>query len=84
MNALPVLNGYIGYLFTSQPLILEPSAKVRFGELVDRFYINHQPITHPQKVDDVKKPYVSKGLFTYLVNCARESCSPEQSMRQYS
>ncbi|CAG8532434.1 10871_t:CDS:2 [Paraglomus occultum] len=65
MNALPVLNGYIGYLFTSQPLILEPSAKVRFGELVDRFYINHQPITHPQKVDDVKKPYVSKDYILY-------------------
>ncbi|KAF9581751.1 Mitochondrial distribution and morphology protein 10, partial [Lunasporangiospora selenospora] len=39
MNALPVLEGSLGYLFTSRPLPIDDSASVRFRHLVDRFRI---------------------------------------------
>ncbi|KAG0230778.1 Mitochondrial distribution and morphology protein 10 [Actinomortierella wolfii] len=39
MNALPVLDGSIGYLFTSRPLQIDDSASVRFRHMVDRFRI---------------------------------------------
>lgn len=39
MNALPSLNGSIGYLYTSQPLDIGTSATVDFQDLVDRFRI---------------------------------------------
>ncbi|KAI1313018.1 Mitochondrial distribution and morphology protein 10 [Mortierella claussenii] len=39
MNALPVLEGSLGYLFTSRALQIDDSASVRFRHLVDRFRI---------------------------------------------
>ncbi|KAF9312777.1 Mitochondrial distribution and morphology protein 10 [Podila horticola] len=39
MNALPLLEGSLGYLFTSRPLQIDDSASVRFRHLVDRFRI---------------------------------------------
>ncbi|KAG0320642.1 Mitochondrial distribution and morphology protein 10 [Dissophora globulifera] len=39
MNALPFLEGSIGYLFTSRALKIDDSASVRFRHLVDRFRI---------------------------------------------
>ncbi|KAG0211846.1 Mitochondrial distribution and morphology protein 10 [Mortierella sp. GBA30] len=39
MNALPVLEGSVGYLFTSRALKIDDSASVRFRHLVDRFRI---------------------------------------------
>ncbi|KAF8980503.1 Mitochondrial distribution and morphology protein 10 [Entomortierella lignicola] len=39
MNALPVLEGSLGYLFTSRALMIDDSASVRFRHLVDRFRI---------------------------------------------
>ncbi|KAF9419436.1 Mitochondrial distribution and morphology protein 10 [Podila epigama] len=39
MNALPLLEGSVGYLFTSRPLQIDDSASVRFRHLVDRFRI---------------------------------------------
>ncbi|KAF9929209.1 Mitochondrial distribution and morphology protein 10 [Linnemannia zychae] len=39
MNALPILEGSVGYLFTSRPLMIDDSASVRFRHLVDRFRI---------------------------------------------
>ncbi|KAG0254361.1 Mitochondrial distribution and morphology protein 10 [Actinomortierella ambigua] len=39
MNALPILDGSIGYLFTSRPLPIDDSASVRFRHMVDRFRI---------------------------------------------
>ncbi|CDS03343.1 hypothetical protein LRAMOSA00745 [Lichtheimia ramosa] len=52
MNALPSLNGSIGYLYTSQPLDIGTSATVDFQDLVDRFRIveptdtNQDAISH--------------------------------------
>ncbi|KAG0015460.1 Mitochondrial distribution and morphology protein 10 [Entomortierella chlamydospora] len=39
MNALPILEGSLGYLFTSRALMIDDSASVRFRHLVDRFRI---------------------------------------------
>ncbi|KAF9558049.1 Mitochondrial distribution and morphology protein 10 [Mortierella alpina] len=39
MNALPILEGSVGYLFTSRALLIDDSASVRFRHLVDRFRI---------------------------------------------
>ncbi|KAF9436175.1 Mitochondrial distribution and morphology protein 10 [Entomortierella beljakovae] len=39
LNALPILEGSLGYLFTSRPLLIDDSASVRFRHLVDRFRI---------------------------------------------
>ncbi|KAF9906489.1 Mitochondrial distribution and morphology protein 10 [Lobosporangium transversale] len=39
MNALPILEGSLGYLFTSRALPIDDSASVRFRHLVDRFRI---------------------------------------------
>ncbi|CAE6412551.1 unnamed protein product [Rhizoctonia solani] len=43
MNALPTLNGSIGYIFTSCDLELKHSATVPFKDVVDRFVIHDRP-----------------------------------------
>ncbi|CAE6527145.1 unnamed protein product [Rhizoctonia solani] len=43
MNALPTLNGSIGYIFTSCDLDLKQSSTVPFKEVVDRFVIHDRP-----------------------------------------
>jgi mitochondrial distribution and morphology protein 10 len=43
MNALPSLNGSVGYIFTSCDLDIKSSKNVRFKELVDRFKVYDQP-----------------------------------------
>ncbi|CCO27614.1 Mitochondrial distribution and morphology protein 10 AltName: Full=Mitochondrial inheritance component MDM10 [Rhizoctonia solani AG-1 IB] len=43
MNALPTLNGSIGYIFTSCDLELKQSATVPFKDVVDRFVIHDRP-----------------------------------------
>ncbi|KAI7888676.1 mitochondrial distribution and morphology protein 10 [Mucor mucedo] len=39
LNALPTLNGSIGYLYTSKPLEIGTSATVDFQDMIDRFRI---------------------------------------------
>lgn len=39
LNALPTLNGSLGYLYTSRPLEIGTSATVDFQEMIDRFRI---------------------------------------------
>lgn len=47
LNALPTLNGSIGYLYTSKPLEIGTSATVDFQDMIDRFrIIVKQPSTH--------------------------------------
>ncbi|EPQ59366.1 mitochondrial distribution and morphology protein 10 [Gloeophyllum trabeum ATCC 11539] len=43
MNALPSLNGSIGYIFTSCDLNVKGSGDVRFKDMVDRFRVYDQP-----------------------------------------
>lgn len=43
MNALPSLNGSVGYIFTSCDLDVKNSADVRVKDMVDRFKVYEQP-----------------------------------------
>ncbi|TFK94712.1 mitochondrial distribution and morphology protein 10 [Polyporus arcularius HHB13444] len=43
MNALPSLNGSVGYIFTSCDLDVKGSGDVRFKDMVDRFRVFDQP-----------------------------------------
>ncbi|KAI0306933.1 mitochondrial distribution and morphology protein 10 [Multifurca ochricompacta] len=43
MNALPSLNGSVGYIFTSCDLDIKSSKNVRFKDMVDRFKVYDQP-----------------------------------------
>lgn len=43
MNALPSLNGSVGYIFTTCDLALKSSGDVRFKDIVDRFKIYGVP-----------------------------------------
>ncbi|RIA84071.1 hypothetical protein C1645_784956 [Glomus cerebriforme] len=47
MNISPILNGSLGYLFTSRPLKVDPSDHVHFMEMIDRFHINYMPKNYP-------------------------------------
>lgn len=52
LNALPTLNGSLGYLYTSRPLDIGTSATVDFQDMIDRFRIVMKPTT--SKGDDYK------------------------------
>jgi distribution and morphology protein 10 len=43
MDALPSLNGSVGYIFTSCDLDLKDSKNVYFKDMVDRFKVYDQP-----------------------------------------
>lgn len=60
MNALPSLNGSIGYLYTSQPLDIGTSATVDFQDLVDRFRI-----VEPTDTNKGKQLFVSWCFVQY-------------------
>ncbi len=53
MNVSPILNGSLGYLFTSRPLKVDPSEHVNFMEMIDRFHINYMPRNYsPENLDN--------------------------------
>lgn len=43
MNAMPSLNGSVGYIFTSCNLDVKSSGSVRFKDMVERFKVYDQP-----------------------------------------
>jgi mitochondrial distribution and morphology protein 10 len=43
MNALPSLNGSVGYVFTSCDLDIKNSSDVRFKDMIDRFKVYDTP-----------------------------------------
>ncbi|KAF9268263.1 mitochondrial distribution and morphology protein 10 [Marasmius fiardii PR-910] len=43
MNALPSLNGSVGYIFTSCDLDIKTSGHVRFKDMIERFKVYDQP-----------------------------------------
>ncbi|KAI0265137.1 mitochondrial distribution and morphology protein 10 [Gloeopeniophorella convolvens] len=49
MNALPSLNGSVGYIFTSCDLDIRSSRDVRFKDMVDRFKVYDTPRRPPAK-----------------------------------
>jgi distribution and morphology protein 10 len=52
MNALPSLNGSVGYIFTSCDLDIRHSKNVHFKDMVDRFKV-YDPPRRPSPRDDV-------------------------------
>jgi hypothetical protein len=46
MNISPILNGSLGYLFTSRSLKVDPSEHVNFMEMIDRFHISYVPMNY--------------------------------------
>jgi distribution and morphology protein 10 len=52
MNALPSLNGSVGYIFTSCDLDIKNSKNVHFKDMVDRFRVYDQP-RRPSVKDEV-------------------------------
>jgi len=43
MNAMPSLNGSVGYIFTSCDLDVKNSMNVRFKDMIERFKVYDQP-----------------------------------------
>jgi distribution and morphology protein 10 len=43
MNALPSLNGSVGYIFTSCDLDVKGSGNMRFKDMIDRFKVYDTP-----------------------------------------
>ncbi|EGO01757.1 hypothetical protein SERLA73DRAFT_85616 [Serpula lacrymans var. lacrymans S7.3] len=43
MNAMPSLNGSVGYIFTSCDLDVKSSGAVRFKDMIERFKVHDQP-----------------------------------------
>lgn len=64
LNALPSLNGSLGYLYTSRPLDVETSATVDFQDLIDRFRIVAKQ--RPSTTDNYKRKF--KTIFSYKSN----------------
>lgn len=52
MNALPSLNGSVGYIFTSCELDIKSSKNVRFKDMVDRFKVYDQPLRPVSKPEE--------------------------------
>lgn len=70
MTALPHLNGSVGYLFTSRPLLVPSSANVPFREIVDRFRVLRLPLEPTLTLADEAIEYRRGKLITkkdYLV-----------------
>ncbi|KAI8078754.1 mitochondrial distribution and morphology protein 10 [Halteromyces radiatus] len=59
MNALPSLNGSIGYLFTSEPLDVGTSGTVDFQDMVDQFCLQRTNISSLDSIRD--KSYLVYG-----------------------
>lgn len=52
MNALPSLNGSVGYIFTSCELDIKSSKNARFKDMVDRFKVYDQPLRPVPKPEE--------------------------------
>ncbi|KAG8901478.1 Mitochondrial distribution and morphology protein 10 [Tulasnella sp. 403] len=60
MNALPALNGSVGYIFTSCDLDVKGSNNVRLKELIDRFKVYDTP-RRPEGKEEVWQDYLLYG-----------------------
>jgi distribution and morphology protein 10 len=52
MNAMPSLNGSVGYIFTSCDLDVKASGNVRFKDMIERFRVYDQPRRHEAKEEE--------------------------------
>ncbi|KAF8211334.1 mitochondrial distribution and morphology protein 10 [Mycena galopus ATCC 62051] len=71
MNAMPSLNGSVGYIFTSCDLDVKASGNVRFKDMIERFKVYDQPRRPEPKEEewlagervDNKRDYLLYGRF---------------------
>lgn len=52
MNAMPSLNGSVGYIFTSCDLDVKNSRDVKFKDMIDRFKVYDQPRKPGEKEEE--------------------------------
>lgn len=72
MNALPSLNGSVGYIFTSCDLNVKDSVNVRIKDMIDRFKVYDQPRRPDGKTEewlagervDTRGEYVNYSMYT--------------------
>ncbi|KAI8993636.1 hypothetical protein BDB01DRAFT_903122 [Pilobolus umbonatus] len=61
LNALPTLNGSLGYLYTSKDLDIGKSATVDYQEMIDRFRIIVHPPKKTEKQEQIQPDYLLYG-----------------------
>ncbi|CAH1766986.1 304_t:CDS:2 [Entrophospora sp. SA101] len=63
LNASPILNGSLGFLFTSRPLIIDLSSHLKFTEIIDRFNVNYIPNINTNNEKEIQpiKDYLLYG-----------------------
>jgi mitochondrial distribution and morphology protein 10 len=67
MNAMPSLNGSVGYIFTSCPLDVKTSGTVPFKNMIERFKVYGQP-RRPEGKEGVNGRGESSYLLTSLLD----------------
>lgn len=78
MNALPSLNGSVGYIFTSCDLDVKGSGDVRFKDMIDRFRVHDHPmrpegkeeVWHAGERIDTRGEHLWPALRHFDWNCA--------------
>lgn len=73
MNALPSLNGSVGYIFTTCDLDVKGSKDVRFKDLIDRFRVFDQP-RRPEEKEEVFLAGERMDLRGMLLRRTRVAC----------
>lgn len=70
MNAMPSLNGSVGYIFTSCELDIKNSGDVRFKDMIERFKLYSQPRRPEGKEEWLAGQRVdSRGMYPYAILC---------------
>jgi len=72
MNAMPSLNGSVGYIFTSCELDIKSSGDVRFKDMIERFKLYSQPRRPEGKEEWLAGQRVdSRGMCPSATLCTR-------------
>ena len=72
MNAMPSLNGSVGYIFTSCELDIRNSGDVRFKDMIERFKLYSQPRRPEGKEEWLAGQRVdSRGMCPFATLCTR-------------
>nr|CAG8543802.1 9895_t:CDS:2 [Entrophospora candida] len=70
LNASPILNGSLGFLFTSRPLIIDLNSHLKFTEIIDRLKVNYIPSINTNNEKEIRpiKAIYSKR-FSSRIQC---------------
>lgn len=72
MNAMPSLNGSVGYIFTSCELDIRNSGDVRFKDMIERLKLYSQPRRPEGKEEWLAGQRVdSRGMCPFATLCTR-------------